>query len=776
MPARPMLDDVELQQVQRIEAEENEAVAGHRVPALEGDFLQDLGRRAVRVTLNGVLTGDEAAESLKQLREKFQDAEPLPFTADIATATQVEKVLIEALDVRELAGKPKRFEYGLALREFIPPPPPKEEPPPPPPPKPEPKTATLIVEVVVEGQPDFDFSTVTTSVDGKKTDGTPLTRTLTKRDKNVWTEEKMPPGQYTAKAVVTDPTAMSGTAAARVQDGQTTRVQIVLRAGAVVAKAFIVHFWFDKAFVEPCLRAALAQAAEHARNHPDEKLIILGHTDLVGSDIYNQSLSERRGRSVFAFLTFGRDPAAAVAEWERLRRRASGALPSIDDTWGTREYQYMLQDLDFYQGNIDGLDGPTTAAGIRAFQQEKKLPVTGVVDDATWSALIKAYLEQDSFAIPASQFFGNCDGELLKWLGAGETDPIKNTQDAFRPNRRTELLFVRANKIPCPVPKPVTFNLPAPGAVNAKWCLGPDDAPSRTCFITRDPGQQSPTKFLVQPARPGDVIVKGKVVRDDGTPLANTPIVLIAQDGENMDGERPSGPQRGQPVPGRTGDDGSFGHPEKPKGIGVYSLEVRGPFVARLAEDPPGSGKGNIVCKILDGESDFNVVVSPADANPTRKLRATVFDRFGRPRPQTEVEVVFSDATQTKAVTNDAGKFVVEMPRPQDVAKVRYQVTADDSSDVLQFEEFFVDVQGVDTAEGVRRRLHNLGYRPDDDLRLALLSFQTTQGLDTTGEADDATRAKLTAVHDGTEPFAPPTKVDDSKLSPQDLIGVGPPP
>jgi hypothetical protein len=85
-------------------------------------------------------------------------------------------------------------------------------------------------------------------------------------------------------------------------------------------------------------------------------------------------------------------------------------------------------------------------------------------------------------------------------------------------------------------------------------------------------------------------------------------------------------------------------------------------------------------------------------------------------------------------------------------------------------------VQGVDSDEGVRRRLHNLGYRPDEDLKLALLSFQTTQGLDATGEADDATRAKLTAVHDGTDPFAPPKTIDDSRLPPQELLGAGPPP
>src|SRR5829696_8905220 len=104
--ARPILDDVELQQVQNIEVEQNQELAQHGIPALEGDFLQDLGRGATRVALTGVLSGAESAEGLKTLRDKFRAAEPVSFVADITTATRVDQVLIEELGVRELAGKP----------------------------------------------------------------------------------------------------------------------------------------------------------------------------------------------------------------------------------------------------------------------------------------------------------------------------------------------------------------------------------------------------------------------------------------------------------------------------------------------------------------------------------------------------------------------------------------------------------------------------------------------------------------------------------------------
>src|SRR5262249_10436291 len=95
MPAKPMLDDVELQHVQKVEAEDEHVLAQHGVPALEGDFLQDLGRRVTRLTLIGVMSGDEAGEQLKNLRLKFRNAEPVTFVSDIATATTVDQVLIE---------------------------------------------------------------------------------------------------------------------------------------------------------------------------------------------------------------------------------------------------------------------------------------------------------------------------------------------------------------------------------------------------------------------------------------------------------------------------------------------------------------------------------------------------------------------------------------------------------------------------------------------------------------------------------------------------------
>jgi len=765
--ARPMLDGVELEQVQKVESDDAESVETHAIPALEGDFLQDLGRRAVRISLNGVMLGPTAADSLKTLREKFRSAKAVPFVSDIATATKVDQVLIEDIGIREIAGTSQRVEYALTLREFISAPPPKQEPPPPIPPDPV-KTTTLIVEVIVKGQPAFDFSTVTVEVTGKQDDGTDFSRVLTQRKDNVWTEEQMPPGTYVAKAKVAKP-PMSGKADAKVPEGQTTRVTITLAPSAAIAKAFIIHFWFDKAFIEPCLRDVAAQVSTYAAAHPDEKLVIVGHTDLTGGDDYNQSLSERRARSVFAMLTFHRDAPGAIKEWTELRH-AHSALPMIHDAWATREYQFMLQDLDFYNGNVDEIHGPVTGAGVRAFQTEHGLPSTGSVDDATWSALIEAYLRTGPAAVPETQFLknandGGCDGGILKWLGCGVQHPVRNTRDAWRPNRRTELLFIAAEKPPCEVKEPVTFHLPPPDGAGPAWCLGGGADNARCCFMSANDGADG--KWQVTPAEPGAVTVRGSIEFADGTALKDTKFILTAPDGEYMTGEDSN---TGRPVPGRTDANGKFAF-TKVKGVGIYILTVIGAFVVRLASDPPGSEKGNSVCMHMDGSKPFDAIVAAAEkGDPRKKLRATLFDAFGAPLKQTPVTVTFEDGSKATATTNDEGKFVADMTDVFATANIQYTLP----SGTAVAETFFIDVQDVATDEGVKRRLENLGYPAEDDITVAVRAFQAAQGLDTTGVADQPTRDKLTTVHDGGDPIVPAFPVDESPLGPSDLQGVGP--
>src|SRR6267143_2949666 len=123
---RPMLDDLELGQVQEISTYDRRTLAEHKPPGMSGSLLQNLGRRPTRLVLWGVAVGPEALSFTEKLDQKFRAAAPVPFTADIISDSEIETMFIEDLKIQELAGKPERFAYVLALREFIEPVEPEE--------------------------------------------------------------------------------------------------------------------------------------------------------------------------------------------------------------------------------------------------------------------------------------------------------------------------------------------------------------------------------------------------------------------------------------------------------------------------------------------------------------------------------------------------------------------------------------------------------------------------------------------------------------------------
>jgi outer membrane protein OmpA-like peptidoglycan-associated protein len=63
-----------------------------------------------------------------------------------------------------------------------------------------------------------------------------------------------------------------------------------------------VLFDFDKAELRPEAAEALGRVADIIRQRSPSRVRIIGHTDSVGSDTYNQQLSERRARSVQQWL------------------------------------------------------------------------------------------------------------------------------------------------------------------------------------------------------------------------------------------------------------------------------------------------------------------------------------------------------------------------------------------------------------------------------------------------------------------------------------------
>ncbi len=118
-----MLGEYALEGIEAIESAERRALVEHRVPGMEGSYLQDLGSAPNAILIAGTRYGDEARDSfLEQVRALFGSGEPTTFTADINTATDLTDVVIDDLHVAEVAGEPDTFRYVLRLRKYVEPP------------------------------------------------------------------------------------------------------------------------------------------------------------------------------------------------------------------------------------------------------------------------------------------------------------------------------------------------------------------------------------------------------------------------------------------------------------------------------------------------------------------------------------------------------------------------------------------------------------------------------------------------------------------------------
>ena len=115
----PMLDDLELPQVQEITTYDRRMLAEHKPPGMAGSLLQNLGRRPGSLVLWGVKTGPDALAFIEDLNGKFRTGDPLPFVADIIADAAIAQMIIDDLQWQELAGKPDRYAYVLTLREYI---------------------------------------------------------------------------------------------------------------------------------------------------------------------------------------------------------------------------------------------------------------------------------------------------------------------------------------------------------------------------------------------------------------------------------------------------------------------------------------------------------------------------------------------------------------------------------------------------------------------------------------------------------------------------------
>ncbi|MFW6139292.1 MAG: FlgD immunoglobulin-like domain containing protein [Spirochaetota bacterium] len=102
-----------------------------------------------------------------------------------------------------------------------------------------------------------------------------------------------------------------------------------------------IQFEFDKAELLPQSHEILDRLIEILDKFPNYKILIAGHTDSVGSEEYNQKLSERRAYTVYKYLV-----EHDVAK-ERLATEGRGESQPIDDN-NTEQGRARNRRVEFY--------------------------------------------------------------------------------------------------------------------------------------------------------------------------------------------------------------------------------------------------------------------------------------------------------------------------------------------------------------------------------------------------------------------------------------------
>ena len=100
------------------------------------------------------------------------------------------------------------------------------------------------------------------------------------------------------------PTAPAAPAPAAKPAPSSVRQSIVIQADAL--------FDFDKSVVRPDGKKSIDEALDKIKGMDVEMIIATGHTDSIGTDAYNQRLSERRAAAVKDYLVSKGIPASKV--------------------------------------------------------------------------------------------------------------------------------------------------------------------------------------------------------------------------------------------------------------------------------------------------------------------------------------------------------------------------------------------------------------------------------------------------------------------------------
>ena len=139
-------------------------------------------------------------------------------------------------------------------------------------------------------------------------DGTPPAKTTFARATHSYARV----GNYTAKVTVDD--GKGGTSSA-------TAPITVIQKFVLTEQGRKVLFDFNKSTLKPEAKSQLAAVLQALKEQPGLQVLIVGHTDGIGSDAYNMKLSQQRAESVATYLGQNGVPRQSIrTEWQGKRQ------------------------------------------------------------------------------------------------------------------------------------------------------------------------------------------------------------------------------------------------------------------------------------------------------------------------------------------------------------------------------------------------------------------------------------------------------------------------
>ena len=182
---------------------------------------------------------------------------------------------------------------------------------------------------------------------------------------------------------------------------------------------------------------------KHAREHPDQKLLVAGHTDRSGPAYYNVMLSELRANNIVHALMGERE------EWVDICVQKN----KVEDYQQILKWVAYNWHWDCDPGPITNQQNSQTYAATKSFQIRynkefnASIGENGIVGRETWGAFFDVYMRElelilgtDQAGLEKARRDIHFLDESQRAVGCGENFPI-TSENKSATDRRVELLF-----------------------------------------------------------------------------------------------------------------------------------------------------------------------------------------------------------------------------------------------------------------------------------------------------------------------------------------------